>query len=75
MARWHKMITKAQKNAYRVRYVKVLENLGTIHNMQPRERYLYRLMNTVIFNDFETALDVVMEDFKEAHNDNNRQKK
>jgi len=69
------MITREQKNAYRVRYVKVLENLTEIHNMQPRERYLYRLMNTVIFNDFETALDVVIEDFKEAHNDNNRQKK
>ncbi len=66
------MITRQQKNAYRVRYVKVLENLNDIHKMQPRERYLYRLMNTVIFNDFETALDVVIEDFKEAHNDNKK---
>jgi hypothetical protein len=69
------MITKAQKHAYRVRYVKVLENLTEIHNMQPRERYIYRLMNTVIFNDFETAIDVVIEDFKEAHNDNQCQDK
>ncbi len=66
------MITRKQKNAYRVRYVKVLENLTEIHNMPPRERYIYRLMNTVIFHDFETALDVVMEDFKEAHNDNKK---
>ena len=35
-------------------------------------KYLYRLMDTVIFHDFETALDVVIEDFKEAHNDNNK---
>jgi hypothetical protein len=66
------MITRKQKNAYRVRYVKVLENLTEIHNMQPRERYIYRLMNAVIFHDFETALDVVIEDFKEAHNDNKK---
>ncbi len=66
------MITRKQKNTYRVRYVKVLENLTEIHNMQPRERYIYRLMNTVIFHDFETALDVVIEDFKEAHNDNKK---
>ena len=69
------MITRAQKNAYRVRYVKVLENLNEIHNMQPRERYIYRLMNTVIFHDFETALDVVLEDFKNAQNDNKQYKK
>jgi hypothetical protein len=66
------MITRKQKNAYRVRYVKVLENLTEIHNMQPRERYIYRLMNTVIFHDFETALDVVIEDFKNADNDNKK---
>lgn len=69
------MITRAQRNNYRVRYVKVLENLADIRNIQPRERYLYRLMNTMIFNDFETALDVVLEDFKDAKNDNHRQKK
>jgi hypothetical protein len=64
------MITKKQKTNYRVRYVKVLEDLTEISNMQPKERYMYRLMNTVIFQDFETALDVVIEDFKNASNDN-----
>ncbi len=64
------MITRAQKTAYRVRYVKVLEDLREISTMQPKERYMYRLMNTVIFQDFETALDVVIEDFKNASNDN-----
>lgn len=64
------MITRAQKTAYRVRYVKVLEDLREISTMQPKERYMYRLMNTVVFQDFETALDVVIEDFKNASNDN-----
>lgn len=64
------MITKKQKAGYRVRYVKILENLNEIANMHPKERYMYRLMNTVIFQDFETALDVVIEDFKNASNDN-----
>lgn len=61
-----------KKANYRVRYVKVLENLAEIQNMQPRGRYLYRLMDTVIFHDFETALDVVIEDFKSADNDNQK---
>lgn len=64
-----------KKANYRVRYVKVMENLNKITDMKPKERYMYRLMDTVIFHDFETALDVVIEDFKEAHNDNKRQKK
>ncbi|NCO04454.1 MAG: hypothetical protein GW903_09715 [Alphaproteobacteria bacterium] len=61
-----------KKANYRVRYVKVMENLNKIADMKPKERYMYRLMDTVIFHDFETALDVVIEDFKEAHNDNEK---
>lgn len=64
-----------KKANYRVRYVKVMENLNKITDMKPKERYMYRLMDTVIFHDFETALDVVIEDFKEAHNDNKRRNK
>ena len=66
---WNRTVKKAN---YRVRYVKVMENLNKITDMQPKERYMYRLMDTVIFHDFETALDVVIEDFKEAHNDNKK---
>lgn len=61
-----------KKANYRVRYVKVMENLNKITDMKPKERYMYRLMDTVIFHDFETALDVVIEDFKEANNDNEK---
>lgn len=57
---------------YRMRYIKAMEDLSEIANMQPRERYMYRLMDTVIFHDFETALDGVIEDFQQAHNDNHQ---
>lgn len=69
------MDNTVKKANYRVRYVKVVEDLSEISQMLPREKYLYRLMDMVIFHDFETALDVVIEDFKEANNDNQRSKK
>jgi len=61
-----------KKENYKIRYVKVIEDLSTISQMIPREKYIYRLMDSVIFHDFETALDVVIEDFKKADNDNNK---
>lgn len=66
------MDSTVKKVNYRVRYVRVMENLNKITDMQPKERYMYRLMDTVIFHDFETALDVVIEDFQKANNDNNK---
>ena len=69
------MNTSARKRHHKERYIKVVKNLRQISNMQPEEKYIYRLMDTVIFHDFETALDVVIEDFKNAHNDNNKQSK
>lgn len=59
-----------KKTNYRVRYVKAIENLNKISNMVPQERYICRLMDTVIFQDFETALDVVIEEFDKVSNDN-----
>lgn len=69
------MNTSARKRHYKARYVRVVKNLGDISKMKPEEKYMYRLMDTVIFHDFETALDVVIEDFKNADNDNNKQDK
>lgn len=64
-------MSKISKKAnYRVRYLKAMKNLSDIANMAPKERYIYRLMDTVIFHDFETALDVVIEDFNNVSNDN-----
>ena len=69
------MNTSTTKRHYKARYIKVVKNLSDISKMKPEEKYIYRLMDTVIFHDFETALDVVIEDFKNAHNDNNKQSK
>lgn len=55
---------------YRLRYCKLMADLTNIEEMEPKEKYLYNLMDTVIFCDFETALDVVLEDFKQSDNDN-----
>jgi hypothetical protein len=66
------MITNKRKVQYRVRYHKVVRDLSDIYRMEPKEKYMYKLMDTVIFQDFETALDGTIEDFKEAHNDNEK---
>lgn len=63
------MINQDKQARYRVRYMKVMDDLNQISKMQPREKYMYRLMDTVIFQDFETALDGMIEDFQIA-NDN-----
>lgn len=67
-----RMNIKHNKATYRVRYVKMMENLAEVANMKPKGRYMHRLMDTVIFHDFETALSVVIEDFQEGHNDNKK---
>jgi len=61
-----------QKSTYRIRYERVIENLSEIATFNPKEKYMFQLMDTVIFYDFETALDVVLEDYKNAQNDNNK---
>ena len=64
---------KRQKQYYRVRYMKVMRNLRHISKMHPREQYMNRLMDRVIFQDFETAIDGVIEDYRASNdNSNNR---
>lgn len=65
------MTSEEQESEYHQLYLKVMKDLSTISQMRPRERYMYRLMNTVIFQDFETALDAMIEDFQIA-NDNQK---
>lgn len=64
------MVDRVRKKQYRARYLKVMSNMTEIASMKPKKRYMHRLMNTVIFQDFETALDVIIEDYKNASNDN-----
>ena len=58
-----------RKASYRIRYEQVIENLSEIATYDPKEKYMNQLMDTVIFQDFETALDTMIEDFHAA-NDN-----
>lgn len=64
------MKTRKNKSNYRLRYIRVMENLDKISKLEPQAKYMYCLMDTVIFHDFETALDVILEDFQNASNDN-----
>ena len=64
-----------QQATYRIRYERIIENLAEIATFNPKEKYMYQLMDTVIFHDFETALDVVLEDYNNAQNDNNPKNK
>lgn len=61
------------KRDYHLRYAKMMEDLSEISQMEPRPLYMYKLMDTVIFQDFEIALDSVMEDFYASDNDNTAQ--
>lgn len=65
------MIKDRKIASYRVRYIKVIEDLTEIAQMKPEEQYMHKLMKTVIFQDFETALDGMIEDFH-VTNDNQR---
>ena len=61
---------RIRRKNYRARYLRMMSNMTEIAGMTPKSKYMYRLMNTTIFQDFETALDVVIEDYKNASNDN-----
>ncbi|MEM7617930.1 MAG: hypothetical protein AAF244_00970 [Pseudomonadota bacterium] len=63
------MITQKRKVQYRIRYHNLIQDLHDIYKIEPKEKYMYPLMDRVIFQDFETALSSVLEDYKIA-NDN-----
>jgi len=65
------MSAQKNKKSYQARYGIVIKNLHQISQMQPQEKYMVRLMDTVIFQDFETALETIIEDFQIA-NDNKK---
>ena len=67
------MITKYQPNdklEYDLRFQSFLHKLTNISNLYPREKFLYPLMDKVIFNDFETAMSSAIIDFADISNDN-----
>jgi hypothetical protein len=66
--KYYRHIARAE---YDLRFQGFLTKLVNIGNLCPRERHLYPLMDSVVFQDLETAMNGVIEDFaKEACNDN-----
>ena len=55
---------------YDLRFQNFLAKLINVSNLQPRELYLYPLMDRVVFKDFETAIGGTIADFAKASNDN-----
>lgn len=55
---------------YDLRFQNFLQKLVSVSNLQPRELYLYPLMDKVVFKDFETAIGGTIADFARASNDN-----
>lgn len=67
------MTTSYQNHArleYDLRFQNFLNKLVSVSNLQPRELYLYPLMDKVVFKDFETAIGGTIADFAQASNDN-----
>lgn len=70
------MKSKYQAHArleYDLRFQNFLNKLVNVSSLQPRELYLYPLMDRVVFKDFETAIGGTIADFAKASNDNDPQ--
>ena len=58
------------KLMYDLRFQSFMHKLMNISNLSPKEDYLYRLMDTVAYQDFETAMSGTILDFADVANDN-----
>ena len=70
------MTIKHQAHArmeYDLRFQNFLNKLVNVSSLQPRELYLYPLMDRVVFKDLETAISGTIADFAKASNDNEAQ--
>lgn len=55
---------------YEMRFRDFIRQIMDVRRMQPREKYLYPLMDGVPFRDLETAIMMVKIDYDIAANDN-----
>lgn len=62
--------TSRARLEYDLRFQNFLSKLVSASNLQPRELYLYPLMDRVVFKDFETAIGGTIADFASVSNDN-----
>lgn len=61
--------SESEKQSYDLRFMHFIIDLNDIWNFQPREQYLYTLMDKVVFEDFETAVEGTILDFENPAND------
>lgn len=55
---------------YDLKFKSFINKLINISNLSPREDYLYCLMDTVAYQDLETAMNSQIIDFADIANDN-----
>lgn len=64
------MISEVKKMEYDIRFRTFLRQIIGVSRMQPKEAYLYRIMDGVPFKDLETAILMARIDYGVATNDN-----
>lgn len=61
---------QSQKTKYDLRFKKFLRRINDISKLEPREKYLYCIMDGVPFKDLEIALIMAKIEYNKAVNDN-----
>lgn len=64
------MMSEDMKKQYDLRFRHFIREIIVVSRMKPKEKFLYRIMEGVPFQDLETALMMAKIDFGEAENDN-----
>ena len=59
------MITEDTKKVYELRYHRFVPELTVVSKMNPKEEFLYRIMDGVPFKDLVTALMMAKMDYDE----------
>lgn len=66
------MISKAKQAGYDLRFQSFLQEVTKVSQMEPKEEYLYKIMDNVPFKDLEAAILMAKLDYSASMNDNNK---
>ncbi len=61
--------SKLEQNDYDLRWLQLMADIHDVTLLPEREEYLYPLMDRVVFEDFETALEGVILEFEAPPSD------
>lgn len=59
-----------KEKLYNARYNRFIRDIKVVSRMNPKEHYLYRIMDGVPFKDLETALMMAKDEYGIGINDN-----